>query len=161
MESSDLSLRQRSIQSITRDVCDIACILDMHLSGVNLSVKPSHRQDIHIALHVQQRLCSSRFDLDSSTFHTSCVCLCECCEVNKYKTQIKIIDFIMITQSAYFPMEVHNFFFKCIILPALRYHTVPIWIHRHTRAHTHTPHHTQCLVFRFIKPQCYPEWLTG
>ncbi len=62
MESNDLSLRQCAVRSIIRDIFDIACILDMHLHGVNLSVKPSRRQDIHIALHVQQLLCSSGKD---------------------------------------------------------------------------------------------------
>ena len=52
MESNDLSLGERGVRSITCDICDIACILDMHLHGVNLSVKPSRRQDTHITLHV-------------------------------------------------------------------------------------------------------------
>lgn len=46
------------------------------------------------------------------------------------------------------------YFLKDIPQPALRCCTVPI-------SHTHTRTLTQCLVFRFIKPQCYPEWLTG
>lgn len=52
MESADLLLRQCGVRSITCDIWDIACIPDMHLHGVNLSVKPTHRQDIHISLHV-------------------------------------------------------------------------------------------------------------
>lgn len=51
MESNDLSLRQCGVQSIICDICDIACILDMHLHGVNLSVKPSYRQDIQYISH--------------------------------------------------------------------------------------------------------------
>ncbi|KAF0044154.1 hypothetical protein F2P81_003312 [Scophthalmus maximus] len=54
MESNDLSLRQCGVRSITSDICDIACIRDMHLHGVNLSVKPSRRQDIHITLRVER-----------------------------------------------------------------------------------------------------------
>lgn len=53
IESNDLSLRQRSLQSITCDICDIACIPGMHLRGVDVSVKPSHEQGIHIAFQVQ------------------------------------------------------------------------------------------------------------
>lgn len=60
MESNDLSLGELSVRSITCDICDIACILDMHLHGVNLSVKPSRRQDTHITLHVQGALVFQR-----------------------------------------------------------------------------------------------------
>lgn len=69
MESNDLSLWKCGVRSITRDICDTACILDMHLHGVNLSVKPSHRQDIHITIHVQQLQQGScmRPDSDSLT----------------------------------------------------------------------------------------------
>lgn len=62
MESNDLSLRQCGVRSIICDICDTACILEMHFHGVNLSVKPSRRQDIHITLRVQQLLCSSGED---------------------------------------------------------------------------------------------------
>lgn len=54
MESNDLSLRRCGVRSITRDVCDIACIQDRHLCDVKLSVRPSRRQHTHIAIHVEQ-----------------------------------------------------------------------------------------------------------
>lgn len=117
-----------------------------------------------------------RFDSNSCTFTQVKLCICECGEVPaplsplqltycmKSRTHRQIIDFIIITQGAYFPPEMHCIFLN-IPQPALRCCTVPIWIYAHTLAHrhrhTHSPHHTQCLVFRFIKPQCYPEWLTG
>lgn len=81
MESNDLSLRQCGVQSIICDICDIACILDMHLHGVNLSVKPSRRQDIHITLHVQRLLCSSGRDactltrIPALSHKVNCACL--------------------------------------------------------------------------------------
>lgn len=117
-----------------------------------------------------------RFDSNSCTFTQVKLYICECGEVPaplsplqltycmKSRTHRQIIDFIIITQGAYFPPEMHCIFLN-IPQPALRCCTVPIWIYAHTLAHrhthTHSPHHTQCLVFRFIKPQCYPEWLTG
>lgn len=54
MESNDLSLRQCCARSITRDICDTACIPDMRLGGVNLSVKPPHRRDMHITIRVRR-----------------------------------------------------------------------------------------------------------
>lgn len=57
--------------------------------------------------------------------------------------------------------EIYLYFFSryTVLEPPLK--DTIMYLSEFMRTHTHTSHHTQCLVFRFIKPQCYPEWLTG
>lgn len=159
-ESGDLSLRQRSVRSITRDICDIACILDMHLRGVSLSLKPFRRQDSHIAFHVQRLSRCSRKDvwLPFLHFNTSKLCLVHLQLTYSVKQTNNRSHHHNTAPISHQECTV----FLNIPLSALRYctHLDPC-THRHRRTLTHSPHHTQCLVFRFIKPQCYPEWLTG
>lgn len=108
------------------------------------------------------------FVLDSCAFTQSKLCLCECGEVPatvsplqltycmKSQTHRQIIDFIIITRVP-ISQQRCTVFFSNIPQAALRYCAQ----YPSGFTHTHSPHHTQCLVFRFIKPQCYPEWLTG